>query len=441
MRTAISRTLLAMIGALMAFSGAQAQEISGLSTMAAVNVCSGLGCTINGRAKTYILQEVAYVDTEEDYTASLYYDVSSDSAMFFSGNPTALTSGYGTGNPSASGSYSSPGAGLPGTVQTFITVPGLPPTYARTTYINGVTPGIYTETTNHIVDFFYITSVGEYYDPYGYSDVVDGQGGDYNSGYWWSVTVWGTYIAEASVILGQSYDVSNNTANSTLQGPSITTAMYQNFIPPDWVPGPGSPSCFSDIYAGDNRTFNPYLASFRAMQAISMGIGGLMSVNQSNAPPAVATGYSYEFSQSVLVNNVIPNTAWNYNYRHQCSPLGANDWGHATTASMRPPTVVYNGSNSTSTEFCCSAEDPVPILAFAVDWDVPLTLTEPVASDLRVTGTLKADCYPAHEVSVGGTDVATFMPTSNDLTHIAACLGGVGQVNQQILHDIPLTSY
>lgn len=74
MRTTITCILFAMLGVLTTLSSAQAQEISGFSTMSAVNVCTGLGCTRRGGSKTYVLQESAYVDTEEDYTAALYYN-------------------------------------------------------------------------------------------------------------------------------------------------------------------------------------------------------------------------------------------------------------------------------------------------------------------------------------------------------------------------------
>lgn len=437
MRTAITRTLFAMLGVLMALSGAaRAQEISGFSTMEIVYVCQFPQGCFRDMAQKWALNAEAYIDTEEDYTASLYYDVSSVSAAYYAADSTPLISGSITGNPSAKTNYIVPNPNLTGTVTT--THYGL---HGLNTYIDSLTPGIYTEATYHEVDFFYVTSVGEYYDPYGYS-VLNGQPeGDYNSGYWFSVTVYGTYLAEASAILGESYDSTDNNSNAAVQGPAITTASYQAFIPTDWVPGPGIPSCFNDIYAGDNRGFNSAITSYRAMQSIQMGIGGLTSVTSQNAPPVEATGYSNEFSVKVLnSNNVIPNQVYNFDYLGQCSSLGLNAYGHASTSNMLPPVAVYNGTNSTSTEFCCSAGNPVPLLSFDIDWDVPLTLTEPSASDLRVTGTLTIDCFPAHEVSVAGYDVATFMPTDFSLSHISACLGGVGKIiNQPIQYDITLT--
>lgn len=320
-------------------------------------------------------------------------------------------------------------------------MPGIAP-YGPTTYIDDITPGIYTETTDHVVDFFYVTSLGEFYDPYGFS-MIDDDGGDYDSGYWYSVTVWGTYLAEASVVVGQSYDSSNNTANSALQGPSITTASYQAFIPPAWIDGPSTASCpvlQTVIYASDNRGFDPQIESYRAMQAISMGIGGLTSVTPFTAPPVEATGWTYQFSSAVLQNNQIPATAYNWNYLGDCSSKGINMLGHASTSGMTEPGVIYNGTESTQTTFSGSVSNPVPLWAFPISWNAPLTLTEPSPTDLHVSGTLHATCYPAHEVSVGGVDLSggTWMPSSNNLAYVAGCLLGAEEVHQPISQDIPL---
>lgn len=451
MRTAITRTLFAMIGVLMALSGAQGQEISGFSSIGLVSTCTGGGftggCTNprKGASLTYTAGVSAYVDTEEDYTASLYYDVSSVSAAYYGGSPTPLTSGSITGNPSATTKYSVPGTVLNGTVRTSFTSYGYAPNYNTTTYINDITPGIFTEATDHVVDFFYVTSVGEYYDPYGYS-LANGDG-DYNSGYWFSVTVYGTYLEEASVVLGESYDSTDNNANSALQGPSITTASYQSFIPPAWIYGPptsGCPLLQTVIYAGDNRGFDPTLESYRLLQAISLGIGGLTSVYPANAPPVESTGWTYQFSSAVLQNNQIPPTAYNLDYLGDCSSLGINELGHQSTSGFISPGVIYNGTSSTQTTFEGSATDPLPVFAFPISWDVPLTLTEPSSTDLHVSGSLNSTCYPAHEVSVGGVDLnngGTYMPGQNNLPYITGCLSGtIPNIHQPINQDINLVT-
>ena len=62
---------------------ALSQSISGFSTVSEVRQRSSR----LGVATSTILQ--GYTDTEEDYTASLYYNVGSNSALFYEGNQTA----------------------------------------------------------------------------------------------------------------------------------------------------------------------------------------------------------------------------------------------------------------------------------------------------------------------------------------------------------------
>jgi hypothetical protein len=401
-----------------------AQEISGFSTVSVGRYSTGGNNDVPavqnraapGAQPAVItnskLEVASYIDTQEDYTASLYYDVSSASSVFQGGSQTASGSFAITGNPSATATYLAPWNGN----------------------------ALYTEATNHIVDFFYVTADGEYSDPYGFS--TTGDDGDYDSGYWFSVYS-DLYVAVASIVLGQSYD-STNSQVGTYIGQETVTVLYQTFIPPAWVPGPAAPlqtNCYPDIYLGDNRSWNPALASYRAFQQISVGVGGETDVNPFNAPPAQDTGWTYEFSQNVLVNNQIPDAAYNYDYIGDCSASGINLYGHASTENMVSPGVVYNGTESTSTTFSGSAADPVPIAAFPVDWDATVTLTEPNVAPavLHASGSLSGTCYPAHEVSVGTTDVAEYPPYSNSTLYIAACLTA-GRVSLQTINqDIPLS--
>lgn len=418
---------------------AAAQEISGFSTISFHYVCvfhcpRNPPCALNCGTSTYMYEASPYMDTEEDYVAALYYNVQSTSALYFGGSNTPLTTASIEGNPTASGTYNYDSS-VDNTDLAF-SPPSLGPTPV---YEDLLTPGVYTEVTDHILDFFYVTSAGAYYDPYGFS-VAESDGG-YDSGYWFSVDVYATYIQEASVVLGESYDSSNNTENSNVQGPSVTTVSYQAFIPTDYAPGPGildpSPNtCPNDIYAGDNRTFDPSLESYRAMQFISVGVGGMTSVPSY---PGEATGWSYEFNQAVLKNNQIPASAYNFHYKGQCTTSYVNEWGHASTNDMPIPSASYSGSNQTNVTLSGSASNPIPLFAFPISWNASLTLSEPDPTDLHVTGVLTNDCYPAHELSVGEADVATWMPTSDTLGYITACLGGFDQPTQLFTKDIPLS--
>jgi hypothetical protein len=96
------------------------------------------------------------------------------------------------------------------------------------------------ELTDHIVDFFYVSSYGAYYDPYGFSVVLNPNdpSEDYDSGYWFSVMVYARYVTEASIVLGEDMDAGTDTWGYNFQGPNVETLMYQAFIPPDWIVGP-----------------------------------------------------------------------------------------------------------------------------------------------------------------------------------------------------------
>lgn len=209
-----------------AFNRAKAQEIWGMSTISFDTVTvypQPEGVTIGRRPpnpgpcrKCPHWREVsAYADTEEDYIASLYYDVTSNSAIYMGGNSYASASNSFTGNPSASGSFS-------------------------TEPLTGSHSNFAYELTDHIVDFFYVSSYGAYYDPYGFSVVLNPNdpSEDYDSGYWFSVVVYARYVTEASIVLGEDMDAGTDTWGYNFQGPNVETLMYQAFIPPDWIVGP-----------------------------------------------------------------------------------------------------------------------------------------------------------------------------------------------------------
>lgn len=374
------------------------------------------------------LELVAYTDTEEDYQASLYYDVEGVAATYFNGSSTALTAvDTGAKNPNATGSY------VPA-------APSIPAGFTGSSYPGG----IYAAYTAHFVDCFYVVNLG-YYDPFDLS--ANGEpNGDYGSGWWYSVDAYGTYIAEASILIGQTGDAQNEYSGD-YKGGSIETILYQDFIPPDNIPGPTSINCLSNVYAGDDRTtatgapaFSPFLGSFRAMQQVSVGVGGYTGITTANAPPLQATGWTYQFSSRVLQGGRIPQTAYNFDYLGKCVSAGVNDYGHASTAKMTV-TTSYNGVSSTQVALNGSASNPVPLWSFAIDWKANLTLSEPGGTTLNISGTYSSDCYPAHEVSVGAHDIVQWAPTSENGAYIAGCLAGGSPYTKTINQSTPLTTY
>ncbi len=49
-----------------------------------------------------------------------------------------------------------------------------------------------------------------------------------------------------------------------------------------------------------------------------------------------------------------------------------------------------------------------------------------------VSGYYKHDCFPAHELWIGNTQIHGYMPPSNDFATLARCLAGVGQIEGRI---------
>ena len=196
--------------------------------------------------------------------------------------------------------------------------------------------------------------------------------------------------------------------------------MYQGFLPPDYVSGPAG-SCNPNIYAGDNRGLNPSGGSFRAVQQAAVGYGG----TTVSTPAIQATGYTFRFSPSVLQNNLIPASAYNYGYLGKCSSKGIDAYGHAGTSKMTLPVATYNGT-TTSIQFVGAVANPVPLISFDIDWNFSLNLVKNSLATLNASGTYQHDCFPAHELSVASQDAYSFVPTDNSLSNLTLCLAGVG---------------
>jgi len=112
-KTVLKLSIFLVILLPLGYSRLAAEEVSGISTLSyvtkcisPVNECKGQGPVLhNPPTIEYQRLVEAYMDTEEDYTASLYYDVTSASASYFQGSATPLATATITGNPSATATY------------------------------------------------------------------------------------------------------------------------------------------------------------------------------------------------------------------------------------------------------------------------------------------------------------------------------------------------
>lgn len=351
----------------------------------------------------------AYFDTEEDYTAAMYYNVQNVTSVFRPDGSVFQTVNV-QGTSSAKGSVN----------QSYIA-------------LGAATDGIFTETTDHYLDLYYVVN-GSYYDPYGYSLLNGGMNGDWNTGFWLNVYVYATYIAQVAVLLGETYSSLNHStqnAGSSTGNPRRFSALLQVYIPSEWDYGNIEGGCpnVNRIYAGDNRSQSTSLGSYRAFQQLTLGVGGLTLPSQ---PGAQDTGYTHEYYPDSLDSNNHFLQAALASQPSPCHYLEAI--GKATTAGMQRPTPQYSGGTS-STQFIGHAGNPLVSYAPAIDWNASISLSEPTTTDLKVGGAITHDCYPAFELSVGQNDVYAFTPPANDTFYIANCLAGVEQVTGLIARD------
>jgi hypothetical protein len=353
-------------------------------------------------------------ETEEDYTAALYYDVQTATAEYYNISNTPLstaTTQPSYGNAENLLSYEYPAANA---------------------------DGIYSEDTLHYLNFFYVTADDGYYDPYGFSQYTDGEGdGEYGDGYWYYVNVIGLYIQEASVLLGQTTGVLNH--NSPHSGnPSTPSArsysvLLQTFIPGNNAEAPYDPPPFCGAtqydslpigyFQGDNRGSNPDLGSYRTFQQVTLGLGGVV-------PPTTGvqdTGYTHLYAQDAITNGVISQAAMADQTQGDCHYLIYED--KATTAGMTRPSATGSGGSTASTTLQGSAGNPLAPSG-TILWNAHVSISQSSPTTVNVVGTMLHKCFPAYELSVGGSDVDYQPPTSSSFATIAACLAGVGEVTE-----------
>jgi hypothetical protein len=75
--------------------------------------------------------------------------------------------------------------------------------------------------------------------------------------------------------------------------------------------------------------------------------------------------------------------------------------------------------------------NPLPLYSFDINRDYQLYLDLNGASPM-VSGFYKHDCFPAHELWIGNTQIHGYMPPSNNFATLASCLVGFGQIEGRI---------
>ena len=110
----------------------------------------------------------------------------------------------------------------------------------------------------------------------------------------------------------------------------------------------------------------------------------------------------------------------------------------APTSGMTKPQATGQGSYSANATMSGSAGDPL-VPSGNVTWNAYVSITQNSLTSVLVTGSLHHKCFPAYELSVGGTDVDYQPPQASDIGSIFVCLAGFGQLTEQINQVINVT--
>ena len=206
------------------------------------------------------------------------------------------------------------------------------------------------------------------------------------------------------------------------------------FIPWAWIWGPPQEPCVSSVaptvtrdlsYTGDNRGFSRNSSQARGLTLATADIlsGSLSGVLHE-------TGWTSSFAGIPPLNpdGSIAPRAFDGVFE-DC--FLEHRRGKESTARMS-----IGGSRSGTNQMLVHAggaiKNPLPqLLSPDIDWDYRLYLDLNGASPM-VSGFYKHDCFPAHELWIGNTQIHGYMPPSNDFATLASCLVGFFPIEGRI---------
>jgi hypothetical protein len=206
------------------------------------------------------------------------------------------------------------------------------------------------------------------------------------------------------------------------------------FIPWAWIWGPPQEPCVFTVaptvtrdlsYTGDNRGFSSNSSQARGLTLATADIlsGSLSGVLHE-------TGWTSSFAGIPPLNpdGSIAPRAFDGVFG-DC--FLEHERGKASTAPMS-----IGGSRSGTNQMLVQVRGAIPnplphLFSPTIDWDYQLYLDLNGASPM-VSGFYKHDCFPAHELWIGNTQIHGYMPTSNNFATLASCLVGLGQIEGRI---------
>lgn len=264
-----------------------------------------------------------------------------------------------------------------------------------------------------------------WYDPFNY-DLVESnpQGTDIPT---FNRTVWAAPIVLAVARFAKILTLGHNANALTIPGnPGVFDLKLRAFIPPAWVRG--ADTCLASdgtvrgtIYAGDNRSFDPFSNNYRAHSEVVVSA----SSGSETSTPIFLAGVTTRYASDALAPDGY--TLIGDNVYSDC---------HLTdTVMLESNSSMYvsvSGSQGTvTTNFYGSAQDATTILGSntpSTDWNVTFTISTSNPAFPAYTVNYTHDCYPAYEAYIGTQLVYGFKPSSNSRATIVACLAGAFQI-------------
>jgi hypothetical protein len=197
--------------------------------------------------------------------------------------------------------------------------------------------------------------------------------------------------------------------------PASFVVQYEAYIPVDHVNGPSycsyNVNLVQLLYKGDG----PSGTTYRAAEGIT-----LVPDPGFSLAPWANTGETRNYGFGSPVNGQTLSSADEDGIANDCYLWNAA--GYA--AHNWTPTVTYPQSHQAIATLSGTAQNPLEAQFGGIQWNmlVKVDTTNPAAPTALVS--YQATCYPAHQVSVNGTVVYTYVPPVDTPAYIVACLLG-----------------
>jgi hypothetical protein len=211
--------------------------------------------------------------------------------------------------------------------------------------------------------------------------------------------------------------------------PASFDVQYQAYIPVDYVTGPRPCFYYANLvqlkYKGDGTS-----GTYRAAEGIT-----LVPVGGFSLTPWADTGQTRNYGFGSPANGLALSDADEDGIANDCYL-----WNAADTASHPwTPTVTYPTGSTAVTTLSGTASNPLEPQVGGIKWSilVGVDTSDPNASTATVN--YQHTCYPAHQITVNGQVVYSYVPQDDSPLYIATCLLGGFATGVGPLQTVPVT--